>query len=293
MNIGVFGTGVVGRTIAKKLTVLGHEVLLGTRDVENTLSKSDPDGYGNPPFQTWYSANEQVRLLTFSEVARSSELIFNCTNGQSSLEVLKAAGDLSDKILIDLANPLDFSEGIPPSLNPVNTDSLGEQIQRAFPQLKVVKTLNTMNAEIMVNPAKIEGNHDVFVSGNDEPSKLKVKEVLRSFGWQDDRIIDLGDISTARGTEMMLPVWLRLWNALGTADFNFHIQKNDYVADFLIDFTQLIMDFMHHRLMKSVRTPEISNNQSLGSRYLGGGYIRCRVSSDKPPKYSMFLSTWL
>lgn len=227
MNIGVFGTGIVGRTIAKKLTELNYQVLMGTRDVEKTLSKTDPDGYGNPAFHTWSASNNQVSLLTFAEVAKSTDIIFNCTNGQASLEVLRSAGDLSSKLLIDLANPLDFSAGMPPSLKPVNTDSLGEQIQRAFPELNVVKTLNTMNAEIMVAPSKIEGEHDVFISGNDETAKASVTEILKSFGWQAERIIDLGDISTARGTEMMLPVWLRLSQALGTADFNFHIQKND------------------------------------------------------------------
>ncbi|MCB0847753.1 MAG: NADP oxidoreductase, partial [Bacteroidetes bacterium] len=128
-------------------------------------------------------------------------------------------------ILVDIANPLDFSQGMPPSLNPVNTDSLGEQIQAAYPELKVVKTLNTMNANIMVNPALVPGNHSVFVSGNEENAKEKVKELLQSFGWAAENIIDLGDITTARGSEMLLPIWLRLWNALGTANFNFHIQQ--------------------------------------------------------------------
>ena len=129
--------------------------------------------------------------------------------------------------MIDIANPLDFSQGMPPSLNPANTDSLGEQIQKRFPEVKVVKTLNTMNAYLMVNPSMVKGEHNVFVCGNDSNSKERTKEILQSFGWKDNQVIDLGDISNSRGTEMLLPIWLRLWNALGTAEFNFHIQKND------------------------------------------------------------------
>ncbi|MFO0399000.1 MAG: NADPH-dependent F420 reductase, partial [Sphingobacteriia bacterium] len=120
---------------------------------------------------------------------------------------------------------LDFSQGMPPSLNPTNTDSLGEQIQRAFPDARVVKTLNTMNARIMVTPTIVKGPHNVFVCGNDAAARDSVKDLLKSFGWQADQILDLGDITAARGTEMLLPVWLRLWGTLGTADFNFHIQQ--------------------------------------------------------------------
>ena len=146
----------------------------------------------------------------------------------ASLTVLNLAGKdtLNGKILVDIANPLDFSKGMPPSLNPVNTDSLGEQIQNQFSDVKVVKTLNTMNALLMVDPSRIKGDHNVFICGNDEGARKKVSEILNSFGWRNSQIIDLGDITAARGTEMLLPVWLRLMNTLGTPEFNFQIQKN-------------------------------------------------------------------
>ena len=83
-----------------------------------------------------------------------------------------------------------------------------------------------MNATLMVEPSKVKGDHNVFVCGNDEGARKKTKEILNSFGWSDSQIIDLGDITAARGTEMLLPVWLRIMGTLGTAEFNFHIQKN-------------------------------------------------------------------
>ena len=221
MKVSVLGTGMVGKTIAKKLQDLGHHVFMGTRNPQKTLQT-------NEKFAAWKAENPGIELLSFADsVAESESLVFNCTGGMISLTVLESVGSeiLAGKILVDIANPLDFSQGMPPGLNPVNTDSLGEQIQAAYPELKVVKTLNTMNANIMVNPALVPGNHSVFVSGNEENAKEKVKELLQSFGWAAENIIDLGDITTARGSEMLLPIWLRLWNALGTANFNFHIQQ--------------------------------------------------------------------
>ncbi|MGD1846883.1 MAG: NADPH-dependent F420 reductase [Salibacteraceae bacterium] len=228
MKVTILGTGIVGRTIAAKMKHLGHEVTIGTRNVENTLNKAEKDGYGNPPFSEWHQSNQGIKLQTFKDAARNTDLIVNCTGGQSSVAVLESIGEetLNGKTLIDVANPLDFSNGMPPSLSPVNTDSLGEQIQRRFPQLKVVKSLNTMNTFLMVNPGMVKGDHNVFVCGNDDAAKRQVKEVLQSFGWREDLILDLGDITNARGTEMLLHIWLRLWNALGTAEFNFHIQTN-------------------------------------------------------------------
>lgn len=225
MRYAVLGTGGVGRTIAAKLTSLGHETVIGTRDPQATLSRTEPDGYGNPPFAAWQQEHPQVRLAPFAEAAGGADVVVNATPGAATLDILAAAGadNLAGKILIDIANPLDFSAGMPPSLDPVNTDSLGEQIQRVFPGTKVVKTLNTMNAVIMTDPGRVPGEHNVFVSGDDAEAKKAVTELLASFGWPEDGIIDLGDITTARGTEMLLPIWLRLWGALGHPDFNFHI----------------------------------------------------------------------
>ncbi|SDL33855.1 NADPH-dependent F420 reductase [Arthrobacter sp. ok362] len=226
MKIAVLGTGVVGRTIAGALAGLGHDVVIGTRDPQATLARTEPNMMGTAPFAQWHAANSGISLAAFADAADGAELIVNATNGGGSLAALAAAGtgNLAGKIIMDIANPLDFSQGMPPSLNPVNTDSLGEEIQRAFPQSRVVKTLNTMNASVMVDPARVAGgDHSVFVSGDDADAKAAVTELLKGFGHRD--VIDLGDITTARGSEMLLPIWLRLWGALGTGEFNFKIAR--------------------------------------------------------------------
>jgi len=226
LRFGILGTGVVGKTIAARLADLGHEVMVGTRAPEETMSRTEPDPYGNPPFSAWQKEHPEVRLGMFAEAAAHGEMIVNATAGAASLEVLEQAGEdnLNGKALIDIANPLDFSKGMPPTLSVSNTDSLGEQIQRRFPEVKVVKTLHTMNAYLMVNPAQLAAaDHTVFVSGGDPEAKGRVSELLRSLGWTD--IIDLGDITTARGTEMLLPIWLRLFGALQRPIFNFKIVR--------------------------------------------------------------------
>jgi 8-hydroxy-5-deazaflavin:NADPH oxidoreductase len=167
-----------------------------------------------------------VEFGTFGEAAAYGEMVVNATSGVVSLEVLKMASEenLNGKILIDISNPLDFSQGMPPTLSVSNTDSLGEQIQRRFPEAKVVKTLHTMNAYLMVDPTQLAGaDHTVFVSGDSAEAKEKVTDLLRRMGWTD--IIDLGDITTARGTEMLLPIWLRLFGALQKPVFNFKIVR--------------------------------------------------------------------
>jgi predicted dinucleotide-binding enzyme len=224
MNIGILGSGMVGRTLSVRLVQLGHAVMVGTRDVERTLARAEPDVMGNPPFRVWHQQNPQVKLGTFAEAAAFGEIVFNCTTGSGSLNALKMAGErnLNAKVLIDIANPLDFSCGMPPALSACNTDSLGEQIQRAFPQAKVVKTLNTINADLMVNPALLSDDHDVFVSGNDPATKAQVIDILKNwFGWNS--VIDLGDITTARGAEMLLPLSLNLLGALQTPIYNFKV----------------------------------------------------------------------
>ena len=226
MRFGILGTGVVGKTIAVRLDGLGHDVIVGTRNPEETLSRTDPDQYGNSPFGAWQEEHPEVRLGTFAEAAAHGDMVVNATAGAVSLEALEQAGEdnLNDKILIDIANPLDFSKGMPPTLLVSNTDSLGEQIQRRFPEAKVVKTLHTMNAYLMVDPAQLAAtDHTVFVSGDDAEAKARVSELLRSFGWSD--IIDLGDITTARGTEMVLPIWVRLFGVLQKPLYNFKIVR--------------------------------------------------------------------
>jgi predicted dinucleotide-binding enzyme len=226
MKIGVLGTGIVGRVLGARLAELGHDVTIGTRNVEALLARTEPDAMGNEPFAAWKQGNLRIGLGTFAEAAAAGKLIVNATNGAGSLDALRSAGDenLDGKVLIDIANPLDFSGGMPPSLVVSNTDSLGEQIQRAFPTAKIVKTLNTVNAFVMADPSIVAGGeHTVFVSGNEEPAKAQVTELLRSFGWR--QIIDLGDITTARGPEMYLPLWIRLWGALGTGTFNVSVVR--------------------------------------------------------------------
>jgi 8-hydroxy-5-deazaflavin:NADPH oxidoreductase len=151
----------------------------------------------------------------------------NATNGAGSVAMLESAGEenLAGKVLVDVANPLDVSQGMPPSLFVCNTDSLGEQIQRRFSQVRVVKALNTMNCEVMVDPAKVPGEHDVFLCGEDADAKRQVAELLESFGWPAEHIRDLGGIASARGTEMYIALWIRLWGALGTGHFNIGVVR--------------------------------------------------------------------
>ena len=228
MKTTVLGTGMVGRALAGRLSEIGHDVVVGTRDVEETLRRTDPDAMGNPPYAEWQPAHEAVTLAPFAEAGAHGELVVNATNGGGSLAALEAVGaaSLSGKVIVDAANPLDFSQGSPPTLSICNTDSLGEQIQRTYPDAQVVKTLNTMNAYVMVDPARVPGRHDIFVAGEDQTAKATVKGLLGEFGWRDEQIIDLGGIRAARGTEMYLPLWLSLWGAIGSGDFNIAVARN-------------------------------------------------------------------
>jgi predicted dinucleotide-binding enzyme len=225
MNIAVLGTGMVGQALAGRLLELGHDVVVGTRDPEATRARTEPDGMGNPPVSAWLDVHPAAGLATFAEAAAAAELVVNATSGAAAIPALELAGadNLAGKVVLDISNPLDFSAGFPPTLFVKDTDSLGEQVQRAFPQARVVKTLNTLTAALMVNPKELGQESSVFVSGNDEAAKATVTELLESFGHTD--VIDLGDISTARGTEMLLPVWLRLMGALGTPMFNLKVVR--------------------------------------------------------------------
>lgn len=225
MKIAVFGTGVVGQTIAEKLSSLDHEVMMGTRNVEDSLAKKENDLFGRPPLSVWHQGHSTIQLGTYEEAASFAELVINATNGMGSLNAIELAGEknLDGKVLLDVSNPLDHSKGMPPSLFVINDDSLGEQIQKAAAGAKVVKGLNTMNAWIMVNPSLVPGDHDVFICGNDTGAKSKVTDLLTSFGWKTENIIDLGDITNARGAEQLVAMWVRLWGVLKNPMFNFHI----------------------------------------------------------------------
>lgn len=215
MKIAVLGTGMVGNTIGAKLVALGHDTKMGSRDA------------ANPKAAEWVrKTGKGASHGTFADAAAHGEIVFNCTAGGVSLAALEAAGaeNLRGKIIVDVSNPMDFSQGMPPRLDFRGEDSTAEQIQRTFPEAKVVKTLNTMNCNIMVDPSRVPGDHDVFVSGNDAAAKAKVTEILRDwFGWRS--IIDLGDVTTARGPESYLLMWLRLWGATKTGDFNIKVVR--------------------------------------------------------------------
>ncbi len=215
MRIGVLGTGMVGRTIATKLVELGHEVTMGSRSASG-------EALGE-----WLQEAAEGRGGNFAEAALHAELVFNCTAGAASLAALGAAGAerLTGKVLVDVANPLDFSVGMPPRLSICNDDSLGEQIQAAFPAARVVKALNTVNHLVMVDPNRIEGPHSSFVCGNDDSAKSETMGILESFGWAPGSILDLGSIGASRGTEMYMALWLRLNGALGSADFNISVLR--------------------------------------------------------------------
>lgn len=222
MRVAVLGTGWVGQSLGGKIAGLGHEVMVGTRDVTSLLARTERGPMGDPPFSVWLSDHPDAQVGSFSEAATHGEIVFNATAGHASLDALRMAGpeNLDGKVLVDVSNPLDFSAGMPPTLFVCNTDSLGEQIQRAFPDTRVVKTLNTVNARVMVDPNLVaDGDHHVFVSGNDLAAKEEVVGILREwFGWK--HVVDLGDIGTARGPEMYLALWLRLFGALGDPMLN-------------------------------------------------------------------------
>jgi predicted dinucleotide-binding enzyme len=197
MRIGILGAGTVGQTLAAKLRELGHDVSIGTR-------------------------NPRDEAVGYADAAAAAELVINATAGDASLEALAAAGaeNLTGKVLIDVANTLDHSQGFPPRLTVSNDDSLGEQIQRTYPDVNVVKALNTVTCDLMVNPELVPGDHVVFICGNDDGAKAQVAKLLGSFGWPAERIVDLGDISNARGTEMYIALWIRLMSRLGTPLFS-------------------------------------------------------------------------
>lgn len=210
MDIAVLGTGSVGRTVADRLLELGHAVTIGTRDPQATSARAE---------------HPAVPLATYADAAARAELVVLAVAGAAALDVLALAGadNLAGKVVVDISNPLDFSAGFPPTLLVKDTDSLGEQIQRAFPEARVVKTLNTLTASLMVHPETLGSSSTVFVSGDDPSAKTAVTELLRAFGHDD--VLDLGGIETARGAEMLLPLWLRLMQALGTAEFNVKVVR--------------------------------------------------------------------
>ena len=218
MKIAILGTGMVGATIGSKLVQNRHDVRMGSRTADNEKAAAWLAG------QT--AGKGRASVGTFADAAQHGNVIFNCTAGSASLQALQMAGsdNLRGKVVIDIANPLDYSHGMPPTFTVCNTDSLGEQIQRAFPGAMVVKTLNTMNCKVMVEPSLVPGEHVVFMSGDEPAAKEQVKTFLtHDFGWNPRNVIDLGGIVTARGPEMVLALWVNLRGVLGHNQFNFGI----------------------------------------------------------------------
>jgi 8-hydroxy-5-deazaflavin:NADPH oxidoreductase len=213
-KIAILGTGMVGKTIGSKLIALGYSVMMGSRNANNETATAWAAQHG-----------DKASNGTFEDAARYGDIVFNCTKGDAALEVFRLAGlsHFDGKTVIDISNPLDFSKGMPPSLIPewTNTNSLGEELQKLVPAANIVKTLNMVNCEVMVDAKRSGGDPTMFVSGNDPGAKAEAVGILREFGWND--VIDLGDISTARGTEMLLPIWLRTWMATGNGHFAFKI----------------------------------------------------------------------
>ncbi|MFF9286318.1 NADPH-dependent F420 reductase [Streptomyces griseosporeus] len=215
MRYAVLGTGEVGRTLGGRLVELGHEVTLGSRAKDNPVALD------------WArQAGGRAAAGSFAEAAAAAEVVVNAVGGRVALSALEAAGaqHLDGKVLIDVSNPLAFEDG-QASLSPVESDSVGEQIQRAFPHARVVKTLNTVNCQVMVDPGRVPGEHVLFVCGEDAEAKEQVTALLGEFGWPAGRVLDLGGIREARAVEMWLPLWLSLLRAFGHADFNLELRR--------------------------------------------------------------------
>lgn len=224
MRLTILGTGMVGRALAGRLDELGHAVTVGTRDPAATLARSDEAG-GPAAFPAWAAEHPHVRVVPFAEAAEGVDLVVNATNGSATLAVLHEVGApaLAGRVLLDVANPLDFSAGFPPSLFVAGSDSLAEQVQRAFPDARVVKALNTLTASLMVEPGALPEPTTVFVCGDDAAARTVVADLLTELGHTD--VLDLGGLSAARATEQYLPLWLRVMGALGTGVFNVRVVR--------------------------------------------------------------------
>ncbi|TDQ04174.1 NADPH-dependent F420 reductase [Labedaea rhizosphaerae] len=223
MKVAVLGTGMVGRAHAARLLELGHEVRVGTKDVDATLA-STKEGFTGETYSRWQDAHPDAGLRTFADAVSDVDLVISALNGDVVVQVLEGLRSaLAGRTLVDASNPLDFSSGRL-TLTVCNTDSLGEQVQRALPETAVVKGFCTVTAGVQVNPAGLGGGaHDMFVAGDDAAAKDAVKALMREYGWET--IHDLGGIVEARALEMMLPAWVSLMNALGTADFNYRVVR--------------------------------------------------------------------
>lgn len=210
MRLAVFGTGSAGQTLAAGFARVGHEVVVGTRDPEATRAR---DGW-----------TADLPLATYADAAAGAPVVVLAVSGAGAADALAAAGDLTGTVVLDVSNPLDFSAGFPPTLSVKDTDSLAEQLQRAHPEARVVKALNTVNAALMVDPRSLaDGDHTIFVAGDDADARALVKGMLADLGWSD--VVEFTSLDAARGLEMWLPLWVRLMQNLGTAHFNLKLVR--------------------------------------------------------------------
>ncbi|MEM8924066.1 MAG: NAD(P)-binding domain-containing protein [Actinomycetota bacterium] len=225
MRIAVLGTGMVGQSLAAGFARTGHDVVIGTRDPEATIARRETDAMGAPGFGVWYEQHGELPVVPSATAVDGADVVVNATNGVNSIQALDVVGPelLADKVLLDVANALDFTT-TPPGLATVDGPSLAETIQARFPSVRVVKSLNTMNANVMVEPSLVaDGDHSVFVCGNDDAAKETVRTLLTQLGWND--VIDLGDLTAAATVEALLPIWLRLMGTLGTPLLQFRIVR--------------------------------------------------------------------
>jgi len=209
MQIAILGTSAVGPALGKAFTAAGHDVTIGTRDPVQTRAR-----------EQW--AGVDLPLAAYRDL--EADVFINATSGIGSLAALEAAGDaLNGKVVIDTSNPLDHSQGFPPSLFVSNTDSLAEQLQRALPKVRLVKMFNTMANEVMVNPRGLTEDSTIFVAGNDPDSRQTAAALAADLGWAD--VFDLGDLTGARALEMFIPLWVRMYVQLGRPNFNIKVVR--------------------------------------------------------------------
>lgn len=213
MQIGILGTGEVGRTLATGFAGAGHDVMIAGRTEAKAAER------------TREVKTAALKTGTFTDAAAFAELVVLSVSGSVAVDVLRSVSrQVSGKVVIDTTNPLSFPEGKPMQLLVANSDSLAEQLQRVVPDARIVKALNMMNSRVMIEPAMLKGEHVACIAGNDPAAKRSVEERLQSdFGWS--QIIDLGDITAARGMESWMHLWLKLWGSLGTAQFNIGIVR--------------------------------------------------------------------
>lgn len=223
MRVYVLGTGAVGRRLAGGSSAAGHEVTVGTRDPDATRARAADDEV----LAAWLEDHAMLPLVAFSQLSAGADLVVNAVAGLASLDALAAvpAGVLDGVVLLDVANALDFSVGFPPQLAIEGDDSLGEAIQRAVPSAQVVKGLNTVANEVMVDPGALDGPHVLPIAGDDSAAKALVTDVLADLGWPREAVLDLGPLRAARATERWLPLWVALMQHLGTARFNLHLAR--------------------------------------------------------------------